>query len=76
VGVGGVFSSSSFGGLVGDGWWGWGARARKGKCTLWKAAQLADVPLRDMMEMVEENKVPLHISPEDVDEAWREALEG
>jgi len=29
-----------------------------------------------MMEMVEENKVPLHISPEDVDEAWREALEG
>ena len=49
---------------------------REGKCTLWKAAQLADVPLREMMEMVEENKVPLHISPEDVDEAWREALEG
>lgn len=48
---------------------------RDGKCTLWKAAQLADVPLREMMELAEEKRVPLHISPEDVDEAWREAFE-
>jgi len=48
---------------------------RDGKCTLWKAAQLADVPLREMMELAEEKKIPLHISPEDVDEAWREAFE-
>lgn len=48
---------------------------RNGKCTLWKAAQLADVPLREMMELAEEKKIPLHISPEDVDEAWREAFE-
>ena len=48
---------------------------RSGKCTLWRAAQLADVPLREMMELAEENRIPLHISPEDVDEAWREAFE-
>lgn len=48
---------------------------RDGKCTLWKAAQLAGVPLREMIELVEEKKTPLHISPEDVDEAWREAFE-
>lgn len=48
---------------------------RDGKCTLWRAAQLADVPLREMMELVEENRIPLHVSPEDVDEAWREAFE-
>lgn len=48
---------------------------RSGNCTMWRAAQLADVPLREMMELAEENRIPLHISPEDVDEAWREAFE-
>jgi len=48
---------------------------RDGKCTLWKAAQLAGIPLREMIELVEEKKAPMHISPEDVDEAWREAFE-
>jgi len=48
---------------------------RSGECTLWKAAQLAGVSLREMMKLVEEKKIPLHISPEDVDEAWREAFE-
>jgi predicted HTH domain antitoxin len=48
---------------------------RGGKCTLWKAAELAGVPLREMMELAEENRIPLHISPEDVDEAWRLAFD-
>ena len=48
---------------------------RNGRYTLWKAAQVADVPLREMMELAEENKIPLHISPEDVDEAWRNLLQ-
>jgi len=48
---------------------------RSGKCTIWRAAQSADVPLREMMELAEEKKIPLHITPEDVDEAWREAFE-
>jgi hypothetical protein len=48
---------------------------RNGKCTIWRAAQSADIPLREMMELAEEEKIPLHITPEDVDEAWREAFE-
>lgn len=48
---------------------------RDGKCSLWKAAQTADIPLREMIEMAEERRVPLRISPEDVDEAWRQAFE-
>ncbi len=48
---------------------------QNGKCTLWKAAQLADIPLREMMELAEENRIPLHISPEDVDEAWTFVLQ-
>ena len=48
---------------------------RGSKCTLWKAAQLAGVTLQEMMELAEENRIPLHISPQDVDEAWREAFE-
>lgn len=47
---------------------------RDGKCTLWKAAQSAGVPLREMMELAEEKRIPLHVLPEDVDEAWREAF--
>lgn len=48
---------------------------RDGKCTLWKAAQLAGISLREMIELAEEKKTPMHISSEDVDEAWREAFE-
>lgn len=47
---------------------------REGRCTLWKAASLADLSLREMMELAEKAKAPLHLSPEDVEEAWREAL--
>ena len=47
---------------------------RDGKCTVWKAAQLASIPLREMMELIAEKRIPLHISPEDVDEAWSGAF--
>ena len=48
---------------------------RTGSCTLWKAAEAAGVSLREMMDLVTEAKAPLHITPDDVDEAWREAFE-
>lgn len=48
---------------------------RKGKCTLWKAAQTAGVPLREMIEIIKRERIPVHISPEDVDEAWGKAFE-
>jgi predicted HTH domain antitoxin len=48
---------------------------RKGKCTIWKASEKAGIPLREMMELLRREKIPFHISPEDVDEAWREAVE-
>ena len=47
---------------------------REGRTTLWRAAQHAEVPIREMMELAEKHKIPLNISPEDVDEAWREAF--
>lgn len=37
-------------------------------------SEMAGVPLREMMEILRREKIPLHVSPEDVDEAWREAL--
>ena len=48
---------------------------RKGKCTIWKASEKAGTSLREMMEMLRKEKIPIHVSPEDVDEAWREAFE-
>jgi predicted HTH domain antitoxin len=48
---------------------------RKGKCTVWKASVKAGIPLREMIELLRREKIPLHISTEDVDEAWREAVE-
>jgi len=48
---------------------------RKGKCTIWKASEKAGIPLREMIELLRRERVPLHISAEDVDEAWREAVE-
>lgn len=47
---------------------------RKGKCTVWKASENAGVSLREMMELLRGEKIPLHLSPEDADQAWREAL--
>ena len=47
---------------------------RKGRCTVWKASERAGVSLREMMELLRGEKIPLHLSPQDVDQAWREAL--
>jgi len=48
---------------------------REGSCTLWKAAEVAGVSIREMMDLIVKDKVPLHITSDDVDEAWREAFE-
>ncbi len=47
---------------------------RKGRCTVWKASERAGLSLREMMEVLRGEKIPLHLSPEDADQAWREAL--
>ncbi len=47
---------------------------RRGKCTIWKAAEKAGIPLREMMEVLQQERIPFHISREDVDRAWREAF--
>lgn len=47
---------------------------RKGRCTIWKASEKAGVPLREMIETLRRERIPLHLSPEDVERAWREAL--
>jgi len=47
---------------------------RMGKCTIWKASEKAGVPLREMIELLRQEKIPLHLTPEDVDQAWREAF--
>ena len=49
---------------------------RRGECTIWKASEKAGIPLREMIELLRREKIPLHISTEDVDEAWREAIGG
>ncbi len=48
---------------------------REGSCTLWKAAEVAGVSLREMMNLLVEERIPLHVTPDDVDKAWREAFE-
>ncbi len=48
---------------------------RRGECTIWKASLKAGIPLREMLELIRREKIPVHISTEDVDEAWREAVE-
>jgi len=47
---------------------------RKGRCTIWKASEKAGVPLREMIDTLRRERIPLHLSPEDVEQAWREAL--
>jgi len=46
---------------------------RSGKCTLWRAAQIAGISLREMIDIVKAEKIPVHVSVDDVDEAWRAA---
>ncbi len=48
---------------------------RAGACSLWKAAEIAGVSLREMMDLLVDARVPLNISPDDVEQAWREAFE-
>jgi len=48
---------------------------RSGKCTLWRAAQIAGVSLREMIDIAKAEKMAVHISVDDVDEAWRRASE-
>lgn len=48
---------------------------RRGLCTIWKASVRAGIPLREMIELLRREKIPLHISTDDVEEAWREAVE-
>ncbi len=48
---------------------------RRGKSTIWKASEKAGIPLREMMELLHRERISLRLSPEDVDQAWREALE-
>lgn len=47
---------------------------RRGGCTVWKASEKAGISLREMMELLRRERIPLHLSPEDVDQAWREAV--
>jgi len=48
---------------------------RTGRCTIWKASEKAGIPLREMIELLRRERIPLHLPPEDVDAAWREAVE-
>lgn len=48
---------------------------RRGRCTVWKAAEEAELTLCEMIELLRQERIPLHISREDVDQAWREAVE-
>jgi predicted HTH domain antitoxin len=48
---------------------------RERKCTLWKAAQIAGVSLREIIEIAKAEKITVHLSIEDVDEAWSRAFE-
>ncbi len=48
---------------------------RRGKCTLWRAAELAGLNIREMMDLTTTEKIPAHVTPEEVEEAWREAID-
>ena len=48
---------------------------REGSCTLLKAAEIAGMSLREMINLIEKEHVPLRITPDDVDLAWRKAFE-
>jgi len=40
---------------------------REGRATLWKAAEIAGLSLREIMELVKKNKIPVAYSVEDLD---------
>jgi len=48
---------------------------RDGACTLWKTAEHAGLSIREMMRLAEAERIPVHVTPEDVDEAWGKAHE-
>lgn len=47
---------------------------KEGKVTVWKAAEIAKIPLWDMVEVIKQRKLTLPISAEDVVEDIRSAL--
>jgi predicted HTH domain antitoxin len=47
---------------------------RDGKITLWKAAEIADLSLWEMMETVKERKVPFRYEIQDFQEDFEKAL--
>jgi len=48
---------------------------RSGKCTLWKAAQIAGISLREMIDLAKSEGIFVHISAKDIDEAWSSVFE-
>jgi predicted HTH domain antitoxin len=40
---------------------------REGRVTLWKAAEMAELSLRTMMELTKENKIPIPYTLEDLE---------
>ncbi len=49
---------------------------REGKVTVWRAAEIARLPLWDFVSLVDEEKVVLHIRGKDVIDDVRAALKG
>jgi predicted HTH domain antitoxin len=47
---------------------------RKGKATLWRAARLADVTLREMMEMAAKEGIQFQYTPKDLEEDIEAAM--
>ena len=47
---------------------------RKGKITLWKASELAQINLWQFLEEVKKHKIPLHYTLEDAKEDIRQAF--
>lgn len=48
---------------------------KKGKITLWKAAELAGLSLWEILEIVRKRKIPMYYTLEDVEEDIKAALE-
>lgn len=52
------------------------AQLREGKVTVWRAAEIAEMPLWDFVSLIEERKVPLMIKGRDVLEDLRTGSAG
>ena len=48
---------------------------RSRKCTLWKAAQIAEISLREMIDLAKSEGIFVHISAKDIEEAWSSVFE-